>query len=308
MASKYPKNQLEFERRFSSEESCENCLWQLKFPSGYVCSFCNGTDYWSQTRARRTCASCHRETSVLSGTVFSKSHLSLTVWFRCCWWFINQKQGVSALGLQRALGIGSYRSAWLALHKLRRAMITPGRNLLKGEIETDEIYIGGVESEGSKYRSNKHLILICAEKNGKGIGRIRMKVIVDTSSETLLTGVQEMVEEGSAIETDAWSGYMCLGANGYKHIRTHMGPNRKAKREQDALPRVHRIASLFKRWMLGTYQGRVDAKHLPRYLDEFVFRFNRRTSNSRGLLFLRLLENCVSMESTTYDNIIKNAP
>ena len=303
MVARYPKNQLEFERLFATEESCEAFLWQIRFPEGYVCVACAGKEYWSQTRSRRTCVSCHRETSVLSGTSFHKSHLSLTVWFRCCWWFINQKQGVSALGLQRALGIGSYRSAWLALHKLRRAMITPGRNLLKGEVEADEIYIGGTESEGSKYRASKLLILISVEKSGKGIGRIRMKLISDTSSETLLTGIREMVEEGSAIETDAWSGYMCLGANGYKHIRTQMAVTRKAKREQDALPRVHRIASLFKRWMLGTYQGRVDAKHLPRYLDEFVFRFNRRTSNSRGLLFLRLLENCASTEATTYKEV-----
>jgi transposase-like protein len=189
------------------------------------------------------------------------------------------------------------------LQKLRTAMTSPQREKLKNDVEVDEIYIGGPEIEGEKYRSSKQLILVAAEKNGQGIGRIRMSFISDTSSQTLLNGINEMVESGSSVETDAWRGYLCLEENGYRHIRTEMGPTRKAKREINALPRVHRVAALFKRWLLGTYQGRVDPKHLPQYLEEFVFRFNRRTSKSRGLLFFRLLQNAVQMKAPTYELI-----
>jgi len=299
----YPKHQLELEKWFCTEKKCEDYLWELRFPGGYSCKRCGGKDCWKQSRRRLTCADCGLELSVLSGTIFHKSHVSLTIWFRACWWLTNQKQGVSALGLQRALGIGSYRTAWMMLQKLRTAMVRPEREKLNGDLEVDEIYIGGPEVEGKRYRSSKRLILVAVEKNGQGIGRIRMKSIPSTSSHVLLAGIQEMVEPGSRIETDAWRGYFCLPQNGYDHIRTEMAPTRKGKREQDALPRVHRVASLFKRWLMGTYQGRVDPKHLPQYLEEFVFRFNRRTSQSRGLLFFRLLENAVRIKAPTYRTI-----
>ena len=301
----YPKNQLEFEKLFATEEMCQAFLWKLRHPDGYLCPNCGHKEYWPQTRSRRTCKSCKYELSILKGTIFSASHLPLSVWFRACWWFTNQKQGVSALGLQKALGIGSYRTSWLVLHKLRRAMISPGRNLLSGEVEVDEIYIGGDDKPGAKYRSSKRLVLIAAEKSGKGIGRIRMTAISSTSSDALLRGVEQMVQAGCRIETDAWRGYLRLSDKGYIHDRTEMATTRPGKREADALPRVHRVASLFKRWVLGTYQGSIDSKHLQQYLDEFVFRFNRRTSGSRGLLFLRLLENAISVKSSTYQDITR---
>jgi transposase-like protein len=296
----FPKNQIEFERQFNSEESCLEYLLKLRYPFGFVCKKCGGSKHWRQTRNRITCASCDLEISILSGTIFHKSHVPLSLWFRACWWSINQKQGVSALGLQRTLGLGSYRTAWMILQKLRTAMIRPHRDMLHGELEVDEIYIGGPEIEGEKYRSSKQLILVAVEKNGRGIGRIRMKCISGTSSQTLLTGIQEVIEPGSSIETDAWRGYLCLTEHGYKHSRREMAKNRKALREENALPRVHRVASLFKRWVLGTYHGRMEPKHLQHYLDEYVFRFNRRTSKSRGLLFQRLLENAVQIKAPTY--------
>lgn len=296
----YPRNQIEFEHWFNSEEKCHEYLWKLRFPLGFICSQCGGDRYWRQSRRRLTCAKCEAEISVLSGTVFQKSHVPLSIWFRACWWFTNQKNGVSALGLQRALGLGSYRTSWVMMQKLRRATISPHRSLLSGELEVDEIYIGGPEIEGEKYRSHKQLILVAVEKKGQGIGRIRMKFIPNTSGHILLAGIQEMIKLGSKIETDGWHGYNCLEKNNYNRLTTQVAQTRKAKREQNILPRVHRVASLFKRWLLGTYQGRFDPKYLPQYLDEFVFRFNRRTSKSRGLLFLRLLENAVQVKAVTY--------
>lgn len=203
----------------------------------------------------------------------------------------------------RALGLGSYRTSWLLLQKLRKAMIRPDRTKLGSEVEVDEIYFGGPEDEGVRYRSTKRLILIAAEKNGKGIGRIRMKLIPSTSAEVLITGVKEMVEIGSVIDTDAWRGYLGLSKNGFTHRRIQMATTTKQRREADALPRVHRVSSLFKRWLLGTYQGSAESKYFQNYLDEFVFRFNRRTSGSRGLLFKRLLENAVKTKYCTHSDI-----
>lgn len=300
----YPKNQIEFEKQFASDRQCKEYVSELRFPSGFLCARCGSTSHWKQSRDRLTCSDCLAETTPLSGTLFHKSHIPLTVWFRACWWITNQKQGVSALGLQRALGLGSYRSAWMMMQKLRAAMVRPGRDRLAGELEVDEIYIGGPEVEGKSYRSTKHLILIAVEKRGSSIGRIRMKLIPSTCGWVLLEGVQDLIEPGSHVQTDGWPGYREIAKHGYKHQAIQMPTTRKEKRAADTLPRVHRVASLFKRWMLGTYQGRVDPKHLPAYLDEFVFRFNRRTSGSRGLLFHRLMENAVQLKAPTYQTII----
>lgn len=300
----YPKNQMEMERLFSDEEQCREFLLKLRFPDGFRCEKCDCPEYWKLGRDRWRCAECLVEITALSGTVFHKSHLPLTIWFRACWWLTNQKQGVSALGLQKALGLGSYRTAWMMMQKLRVAMVRPSRNRLQGALEVDEIYIGGPDKEGKKYRSSKRLILVAVEKDGAVIGRIRMKLIPDTSGAILLAGVQEMVEPDSLIQTDGWHGYNGLKKHGYKHEVISMPEGRKQRREANALPKVHRVASLFKRWLLGTYQGRVDPKHLQNYLEEFVFRFNRRTSKSRGLLFRRLLENCIQTEAPTYKSLI----
>ena len=301
----YPFNQIEFEKRFATEVACKEYLFRLRFPDGFVCPLCANTDFWKRTRDRVTCNKCLHEFSPLNGTLFHKSHLSLALWFRAAWWITNQKQGVSALGLQRALGLGSYRTSWMLLQKLRTAMVRSHRDLLRGDIEADEIWLGGVGPAGKKMRKNKRLILVCVEKNGTRIGRIRMKLIPDTKGETLLSGILECVETGSTIETDGWQGYLNIDQHGYKHERKITPESRTDMRENGILPLVHRVSSLFKRWVLGTYQGRVDTKHLPAYLDEFVFRFNRRTSKSRGLLFYRLLETSVQMKSKPYRKIIR---
>jgi transposase-like protein len=188
----------------------------------------------------------------------------------------------------------------MALQKLRTAMVRPGRDRLKGEVEVDEVWLGGVGDTRKKYLENKRFVLTSVEKNGRKIGRIRMKLISETGGHALLAGIQEMVEPGSLVVTDGWQSYMCITKHGYQHRRVIMPDKRKDLRDQDLLPGVHRVAALFKRWVLGTYQGKIDTKHLPRYLDEFVFRFNRRTSESRGLLFYRLLQNAVQAKAVPY--------
>ena len=211
---------------------------------------------------------------------------ALTLWFRAVWWVTSQKNGASAMGLQRVLGLKSYKTAWTWLHKLRRAMVRPDRDRLTGRVEVDETYLGGLE-EGVRGRQTerKALIIVAAQEDGPGIGRIRMRRILDASAESLVPFMQDSVEAGSVVHTDGWLGYEPLGGKGYDHEVTFL----KGKKEtaSQLMPRVHRVISLLKRWLMGTHQGAVSLEHLDYYLDEFTFRFNRRKSRSRGKLFFR---------------------
>ena len=223
----------------------------------------------------------------------------LKMWFRAMWYVTSQKNGASALGLQRVLGLGSYQTAWVWLHKLRRAMVRPGRDHLSGWVEVDETYVGGWE-EGMKgrRRGEKSLVVIAAQAAGNAIGRIRMQVISDASADSLHPFIKGNVELGSTVHTDGWQGYAGIAKKGYDHeISLIRGRPREASK---LLPRVHRVASLLKRWLLGTHQGAVEPQHLAYYLDEFTFRFNRRTCKSRGKLFYRLMQQAVATGPTTY--------
>jgi transposase-like protein len=240
----------------------------------------------------------------MAGTIFERTQTPLPVWFRAIWWVVTQKNGASALGLQRVLGIGSYETAWTWLHKIRHAMVRPGRDKLNGCVEVDETYLGGLE-EGVHGRETfkKALVAIAAQEDGKGIGRIRMRRIPDASAESLLPFVESAVEPGGVIHTDSWRGYAGLETKGYGHKVTVL--KRSKASPSDLLPRVHRVASLLKRWILGTHQGAVSPEHLDGYLDEFTFRFNRRNSRSRGKLFYRLLQNAMAVQPAPYKEVIK---
>jgi transposase-like protein len=225
------------------------------------------------------------------------------MWFLAMWFITSQKNGVSALGLQRVLGQGSYETAWTWLHKLRRAMVRPGRDLLSGAVEVDETYVGGPE-EGTRGRKTEYkaIVAVAVEKNGRGSGRIRLRRIGDVSADSLLPFVQSAVARGSAVHTDGWKGYTGLEAAGYRHQATVISSGSEPAHE--VMPRVHTIASLLKRWLLGTHQGGVQHQHLDYYLDEFTFRFNRRRSNARGLLFHRLAQQAVAIDPAPYNLII----
>jgi transposase-like protein len=219
------------------------------------------------------------------------------------WYVTNQKQGGSALGLQRILGLGSYQTAWTWLHKLRRAMVRPGRDHPRGTVEVDETYVGGTETGvHGRQVEDKSVVVVAAEEAGRAIGRIRLRRVSDASSESLTPFVCDVVEPGSVIHTDGWLGYVDLRAKGYKHKIRKLSRSRRPAHE--LMPRVHRVASLLKRWLLGTHQGAVSHEHLDYYLDEFTFRFNRRTSGSRGLLFYRLLQQAANVRPVTYRNLV----
>jgi transposase-like protein len=304
MDEDYPQNMLEMEQRFGTEEACREYLTWLRWPDGFICPACQAKTGWLDRRHRWTCQSCRRQTTITAGTIFAGTHLPLQVWFRAAWQVTSQKSGASALGLQRVLGLGSYETAWSWLHKLRRAMVRPGRDRLSGTVEVDETFLGGVGSATGRDGAGKALVVIAAEEDGRGIGRIRLGRVPDASSPSLHGFIQKAIAPGSTIHTDGWVPYQGLEKLGYAHTVTRLkGKGQTAAVE--LLPRVHRVASLLKRWLLGTHQGAVGPHHLDYYLDEFTFRFNRRRSASRGKLFFRLLEQAVQVEPVTYDQIIQ---
>ena len=295
----YPRTLRDFEARFPTEASCRDYLALLRWPQGPACPGCAESKGWTTARGLWMCAGCGRQVSVTAGTMFQGTRTSLREWFRAIWWVTSQKTGASALGLQRILGLGSYRTAWTWLHKMRRAMVRPGREHLSGEVEVDETFVGGVESGGGRrHIGKKALVAIAAEGRGQAIGRIRMRRVADSSAESLMPFVGETVALGSTVVTDGLLSYLGLPKAGYRHDRrVLLGSGESA---HALLPRVHRVASLLKRWLLGTHQGAVAREHLDYYLDEFTFRFNRRASRHRGMLFLRLLEQAVQAEPVPY--------
>ncbi len=243
----------------------------------------------------------------MAGTVFEGTRKPLRMWFQAMWFVTGQKAGGSALGLQRILGLGSYQTAWAWLHKLRRAMVRPGRDRLHGLVEVDETYVGGVEPEvrGRKV-VKKAIVVIAAEEDGKGIGRVRLRRVQDVSAETLLSFISEAIEPGAVVHTDAWFGYTGLVATEYTHKVSNL--KRSGRLAHELLPRVHGVASLLARWILGTHQGAVSPKHLEYYLDEFTFRFNRRKSSARGLLFYRLVQQATDVLPVTYRQLVATKP
>jgi transposase-like protein len=294
----YPETLIDFENRFSTEEACRSYLYHLRWPNGYICPRCGHTKAWPLKNGLFRCSACFYKVSVIAGTIFEGTRKSLTLWFRVIWLVTSQKNGASAKGLQKALGLGSYKTAWTWLHKLRRAMVRPGRDRLSGTIEVDETYIGG-EKPGKRGRGA--LVIIAAQNDDKHIGRIRLRRVLNASAESLEEAVLLAAEPGSVIKTDGWRGYKKLADLNYIHEVVR----KKEDIGDNLLPACNKVASLLKRWLLGTHQGAVSHDHLDYYLDEFTFRFNRRTSHYRGKLFYRLIQQAMLTDHITYQELIK---
>jgi transposase-like protein len=254
------------------------------------------------------CCGCGGRTSVTAGTIFERTRTPLTVWFAACWQFTSGKDGISALSLKQTLEIGSYQTAWAMLHRLRSVLVRPGRERLSGLVEVDETFIGGIQPglPGGRARGKKVLTGIAVEvRQPRGIGRCRMLPLADASRESLHAFVTNHVEPGAKVITDGWQGYSGLETLGYIHEpRSQRATRSRGEDPNKLLPAAHRVASLVKRWLLGTHQGSVDNAHLASYLDEFVFRFNRRRSRSRGMVFYRVLELAVTHKPVRYKDII----
>ena len=286
----FPRTFREFVQKFPDEATCAAYLEQLRWHSRFSCPVCQAVgEPWRQTRGRLVCAACRHQTSVTAGTIMDKTRTPLTTWFEAAWHLTTAKNGISAKTLERTLGI-SYRTAWAMLQRYRVAMVRSERGQLSGAIEVDETLIGGVEQGGKRGRgTSKSIVVIAVEvKEPKGFGRVRMRHIPDASGAQLDQFVRDVASKDAIIRTDGWTGYNGLCEQGYRHERTILSSS--GDPAHVAMPGVHRVASLLKRWILGTHQGSVVPEHLQSYIEEFTFRFNRRTSKSRGLVFYRLLE------------------
>ena len=291
----YPLTYNEFVEYFSRDEDCYLYLSKIRWAEGFVCYHCCNRTHWYGGKGLYECYKCRRKCSVTARTLFQDHKKPLLQWFSAMWHITENKYGTNALGLQKALGLGSYNTAWIWLHKFRFAMVRPGRDRLSGIVEVDEIFIGG-SKPGKRGRGaeGKELVLVMAEKDVKRIGRIRLRHITDASPDTLNAAIEESINPGSCICTDGWSGYITsvLSKKGYDHKVVR----KNADVGDNLLPFANIVASLLKRWLMGTLHGGIQPTHLGYYLDEFTFRFNRRTSKSRGLLFYRLVEQAMDLD------------
>lgn len=310
----YPRTWDQFLDWFPDDDACRGYLEGIRWRDGFVCPSCGVVgEAFQGSRGRWICRHCRHQGTVTAGTIFEKTRTPLRSWLAAVWYSVNQKQGVNALGLQRVLGLGSYQTAWAMLHRLRRAMIRPGRERLHGVVEVDESVVG--RSPPNKARDTKKkqrlakklaaqrsLVMMAVEiKQPKGFGRIRLSRVADKSENAVLPFVLDSIEPGSVVRSDGSPAYRKLQKRGYKHEKTViLGTDDPA---HVTMPGVHRVAALLKRWLLGTHQGAVQPKQLDYYLDEFTFRFNRRTSRSRGLLFYRMLQQALVTEPVTYAQI-----
>lgn len=300
---KYPADQMEFEERFKSEQDCIDYLKSLRWPNGFECPHCGSIRYWKKNKGRYECSDCHKETTVTINTMFHKSTKPLLIWFHAIWWMVAQKNGVSAKGSQKVLGLGSYQTAWTRLHKFRRLMVLSGRSKLESIVEVDEVFVGG-KTPGKRGRGaeGKSIVAVAIEVKGRKTGRVRLEKVPNASASSLKDFIERNIESSSMVITDGWPSYSESEELGYEH---KIQKSTVKEADEEILPNVHRVASLLKRCLLGTHQSYLNKNKLGYYLDEYVFRYSRRTSNSRGLLSMRFLEQAIITEPVTYDEIIK---
>lgn len=306
----YPATFQQLRSWFPDDDACGEYLARLRWPDGFRCPACASADAWRTSSGLWLCASCRRKTSVTAGTIFHRSRLPLTDWFSAAWFITSQKNGVSALGLQRVLGFGSYQTAWTWLHKFRRAMVRPDRDQLAGLVEVDETLLGAREHRGRAVGHstvNKAVVVIAVEllEDPQRLGRIRLAHMRAVSAESLCGFVGRVVMPGSTVRTDGWNVYQRLARQGYTHDVVNVA--RSSEPAHVMLPGVHRVAALLKRWMAGTLQYGTSDAHLDYYLDEFTFRFNRRTATKRGLLFYRLMQQAVHTDPHPYRELVGGA-
>jgi len=298
-----PRTHRKFVQKFHDDSACAAFLEQLRWPDGFCCPACQSVgEPWRQTRGRLVCSACRHQTSVTTGTILEKTRMPLTTWFDAAWHLTTAKSGLSAKTLETTLGT-SYVTAWAILQRFRVAMVRSEREKLTGLVEIDETLVGGAKQGGKRGRGTSNSVVAIAIEivEPKGFGRIRMRHIPDASGANLEQFACDVVSKGATIHTDGWSGYNGLINHKFTHEKTVMSSS--GDPAHVSMPGVHRVASLLKRWILGTHQGSVVPEHLQSYLEEFTFRFNRRHSKSRGLVFYRLMEQSMATKPITLADV-----
>jgi transposase-like protein len=298
-----------FLARFGADEQCRAYLFAARWPEGFRCLGCGHDRAWAhKVRLIYECAACGKQHSLLAGTIFEQTKTGLARWFLAIFLVTSSKGGISAMELKRQMGFGSYQTAWSWLHKIRRAMVRPERARLSERVEADETYVGGPKPGKPGRGAAGKVKVVGAVESGHGkargrrLGRLRLAVVPDASARSLEGFLGRNVARPATIATDGWSGYAGLDTAGYTHEPLDLSAT-----WGDAalsLPAIHLVFGLAKRWLLGTHHGAVRQKHLPAYLDEFVFRFNRRTAKNLSHRFGRVIEHAVRIEPTTYRALV----
>ena len=303
----YPRTFQQLLAWFPDDSACLDYLAGLRWPDGFVCPACSSGRYWRTAKARWMCCDCGRQTSVTSGTIFHRTRTPLSTWFAAVWFITSQKNGVSALGLQRVLGFGSYETAWAWLHKLRRAMVRPDRDQLSGVVELDEVFIGNeTRGKAGGAKDNTAAMVAVEVLPDRKLGRVRMEVSPLANSVALVEFAQATIAPGSTIRTDGARQLRVLSDLGYQH--EYFVGLTSTLPAHAFLPGVHLVASLLKRWLTGTLHYAASQEHLDYYLDEYTFGFNRRTSRARGLLFYRLLQQAVGTDPHPLKDLLTPQP
>jgi transposase-like protein len=303
-----PEDMPSFLARFGTDGQCREYLFKARWPNGFRCAACDHDDaYALRTKIVYECVACRKQHSLLAGTIFEQTKTGLAKWFLAIYLVTSSKGGIAATELQRQLGLGSYQTAWTWLHKLRKAVVRPGREPLAGRVEADETYVGGPRP-GKRGRGAAGKTLVAGaveagrgEARGRRLGRLRLAPLADASAASLDAFLAAHVAKPATVATDGRRGYLGLPAEGYDHEPINLGAT-----WGDAalrLPGIHLVCGLIKRWLLGTHHGAVSEKHLPAYLDEYAFRFNRRTAKRISHGFARLIEHAVRIKPTSYRDL-----
>lgn len=304
----YPSSEREFRSWFQTENDCLDYLDWLRWGGPRLCPHCGVVSPPREVTGRVwRCAACKARVSRTAGTIFQDTRTPLTAWFQAAWELCMDKGGVSALTLQRRLELGSYQTAWAMLHRYRSAMGLAGQEKLSGRVEVDETVLGGPKpGKRGRGAAGKVWVAVAVElKEPKGFGRVRLRVIPDTgSAKSIRAFLIECVEPGSEIVTDGAQYY--AGATQGLYTLSKNNIKGSGLPANVTLPAVHRVASLLKRWLMGTYQGSFGKDHVATYLDEFTFRFNRRRSPKRGMLFYRLMTLAAQATPLHYQDIVQN--
>ena len=307
-----PRDLPSFQARFGTDAQCRAYLFAARWPAGFRCAGC-GHDHCHAHKARLIyeCAACGKQHSLLAGTIFEQTKTGLARWFLAIFLVTSSKGGISAMELQRQMGFGSYGTAWSWLHKIRRAMVRPDRTPLADRVEADETLVGGARPGRPGRGAAGKTIVAGAVESGRGksrgrrLGRLRLKAVPDASAKSLKGFLAANVAQPTVVATDGWRAYAGLGEAGFAHEPVNL--SRSWGDAALRLPAIHLVFGLAKRWLLGTHHGAVSAKHLQAYLDEYVFRFNRRTAKSIAHRFARLIEQAVVTPPLTYRGIVRGA-
>ena len=311
MHEDFPKSEIEFDQRFSNPYTCYEYLAKTRWPNGFVCEKCGHNAFWISAKHIYICTKCEHQYSLTAGTIMHRTRKPITYWFKAMWWFTTRKSGVNAVNLKELLGLGSYQTAWTWLQKLRRCTNRKDREKLSGRVEVDEFFVGG-QKTGKRGRGadGKTIVYIAVERDLKQdpstldeywqIDRARMQVALDCSSYSLETFINHNIEAGSTVATDKWSSYQPIVNIRYHHEIVDAA---NQKGSESRLYGAHLVVSLVKRLIRSTFQGRFEPKSLQNYLDEYVFRFNRRKSRSIGKKFMRIVQQVIKSRNINNKDI-----